>query len=456
MFKYVLTTMMVGGLLVACTAVDLEGSPLSGDDVEASKANTQSGSGGACLKDLADVDTSKLTSCNGTKGGAKGKCLPSAKLGQFGDKFEQATCKGGESCVPDKLVSGVEAALKKGQKLEFKKCKPILGKSEDDGRCFSALAKDVAQNYDLLKNATGSQCDGDEVCAPCLNPLQNNAPTGVCLDTSDLAKCDSKSGGTTGGGAPAPACPYVGPPLVDVSTFPVEDCGAGMRCVDKTLLPSADLAANLKACSKGVCAPEKAIAAAGNYVPKTCVSLSNAEGRCTNENVPAVAAQKSMLPRAGCDANEVCAPCYNPADGKSTGACATAKCDAPKQPAVTFKACCLDKSGAAGRGKCVPKSSVPSDLQKNLGDDGGTCSKGVDVCVPSEFVTQPGYKGTACSGNTFLTGSYTGVCLSDCLEFGFFQSLGISKGNCASGNKCVPCKNPLDGSPTGAPGCPGT
>jgi hypothetical protein len=457
MIKYAVATVLVGGLLIACTAPGLDGTPYGSgdDDIDTSKSSSQGG--GACLSDLASIDLTKLTACDGPKGGAKGKCLPSAKLGEFGDKFDQASCKSGESCVPNKLVTGVENALKKNQKLEFKKCKPILGKSEEDGRCFSALAKDVVKNYDLLKNATGSQCDADEVCAPCLNPLANNAPTGVCMDTSNLSKCEKGgANGGGGGGGPAATCPYVGPPLVDVNTFPTEDCGSGMRCVDKTLLPSAELASNLKPCSKGVCAPEKSVAAAGNYVPKTCVSISNAEGRCINENIPSVAAQKNMLPRTGCDAGEVCAPCYNPADGKPTGACATAKCDAPKQPAVTFKACCVDKNTPAGRGKCVPKSSVPSNLQKNLGDDDGTCTKDVDVCVPAEFVTQPGYKGSPCQGSSFITGSYTGVCLSDCLEFGFFQSLGISKGSCSSGNKCVPCTNPLDGKPTGAPGCPGT
>ena len=41
-------------------------------------------------------------------------------------------------------------------------------------------------------------------------------------------------------------------------------------------------------------------------------------------------------------------------------------------------------------------------------------------------------------------------------RYDFIQSLGISRGNCTKGFKCAPCTNPLTGSPTGAPGCPGT
>ncbi len=446
MFKYIAVSTIFGGLLLACVAPELDGDPYASRR-PTTNADTKAGSS-TCTQAVQGEDPKKFPVCTGTKG-AKGRCVPTSKMGQFSDKFETAACQAGSACVPDTLVE-------KGTSIQLKKCKPVLGKSEDDGRCFSSLAKDITANYDLLKNATGTQCSGDEVCAPCLNPLANNAPTGICFEAPKAGECDGKAGGGGGGGgggAPV-ACPYMGPPLVDVSTFPSEDCGSGMRCVAAALLPSADLAASLKKCSKGVCAPEKAVAAAGNYVPKTCVSVAGGEGRCTNENIPMVSSQKAMLPKDTCDANELCAPCYNPGDGKATGACATAKCDAPKLPAVTFKACC--NGNGAPRGKCVPKTSVPSNLQKNLGDDKGTCAPNVDVCVPSEFVTTPGYRGSPCAGSSFLTGGYTGVCLSDCLEFGFFQSLGISRGDCAGANKCVPCTNPLDGSATGAPGCPGT
>ena len=37
---------------------------------------------------------------------------------------------------------------------------------------------------------------------------------------------------------------------------------------------------------------------------------------------------------------------------------------------------------------------------------------------------------------------------------GFIQSLGIAQGSCDDLHECAPCKNPLTGQPTGAPGCP--
>ena len=46
---------------------------------------------------------------------------------------------------------------------------------------------------------------------------------------------------------------------------------------------------------------------------------------------------------------------------------------------------------------------------------------------------------------------YTGVCLSNCLDFGFGSDFALDKGNCSAGHTCVPCFD--DGKPTGAPGC---
>jgi hypothetical protein len=362
--------------------------------------------------------------------------------------------------VPDALVTT-------GTNVTLKKCKPVLGKTVEEGRCFSTLAKDVVTNYTMLKNATGEQCAAHEVCVPCLNVLKGNAPTGVCFEPTSAADCkdnaaSSSSGGpapgtSSSGGTTAPiACPYVGPPLIDVNTFPVAACGAGMRCVPSDLLPSADLQKTLKACDKGFCAPEKAVAAVGNYVPKTCSSIAGAEGRCTNENVPGVAAQKSQLPKDTCDDGELCAPCFSPLDGQDSGACRTAKCDAPAKPATVFKACC--QRGNVSKGKCVPTQLVPANQQSNLGTDNGKCVAGKELCVASEAIAAgANYKGAACKGKSAIGAifgkDYNGVCLSDCLDFTLMESLGVAKGNCKADELCVPCKNPITQQATGAPGC---
>jgi hypothetical protein len=145
-------------------------------------------------------------------------------------------------------------------------------------------------------------------------------------------------------------------------------------------------------------------------------------------------------------------PCYSPIDGKTTGAC-NLSCDpGPQKPKVVFQDCC--KMNNVEYGKCVPKTIIPMSLQSNLSTD--TCTNDqTDLCVPSENL-DPNFKPMACTGQGLIGGQYTGVCLSKCLKFGFFQQLGISQGTCDDLHNCAPCTNPLTGQPTGAPGCPTT
>jgi hypothetical protein len=436
-------------LLAACTsAADFEGTPVAGTlDQTAGGAGARSSSSEQCSTSsvaLAPEDPATFPKCACAAGGAA-RCVPTAKVpSNVASQLEACSEGGGGVCVPDKLVASGGAAPKT--------CNSAFG----EGRCMSMCVPDVAKNAALLNRGEGDVCDADERCVPCLNPLENNAPTGVCeIGAPPPPACtapedDGASAPPSQGGAPALACPYTGPPVVDVTTFPA--CGAGARCVPASLVP-ASAAALLGSCPTGLCAPEKQLAAGGQYLPKTCAAVGGGEGRCTNVAIPAVAAQKAMLSRDTCDADELCAPCFNPLDGTDTGACRTVSCDAPKQPPKTFTGCCT--SQGATRAKCVPTSIIPSAEQGNLDDDDGTCEEDEELCVPNEML-QPGFKGPACSGSTLLTGAYTGVCLSDCLHFGFLQSLGISRGSCPKSFKCAPCENPLTGAPTNAPGCPGT
>jgi hypothetical protein len=445
--KLVVIGASLATLLLACTA-DLDGSPLDGDSPSAASASPSSSSSPSCTDDpvtLAPEDPNKYGKCACAAGGAA-RCIPKDKVPSNVSGVLDTCSEGGPGvCVPDKLVSSGGAAPKT--------CKSAFG----EGRCMSMCVPDVAKNATLLNRGEGDVCDQDERCVPCLNPLKDNEPTGVCeIGKPPPPACSGGSNGSSGGQSsptgttPQLSCPYSGPPVVDVSTFP--SCGDGARCVPASLVP-ATAAALLSTCPTGLCAPEKQIAAGGQYLPKTCKALAGAEGRCTNAVIPAVQAQKAMLTRDVCDANELCAPCFDPLSGKETGACSTVSCDKPSQAAKTFTGCCT--SQGTTRAKCVPTTLVPTAEQGNLDDDDGTCLKGSELCVPNEML-QPNFKGPACNGSTFLTGDYTGVCLSDCLHFGFIQSLGISRGSCQSGFKCAPCTNPLTGEATGAPGCPGT
>jgi hypothetical protein len=330
-------------------------------------------------------------------------------IGALGDKFEAASCPGGQVCVPDEVV-------KEGSNLKLDKCTGVLN---SEGRCFWPLVKDIIANYDLLAGAS-KDCKDGMVCAPCTNPLTHQE-TGICNIGGAGGSC---SGGGDGGAGGAPGatgtCPQVDP-IIDVSSFPAEDCGSNMLCVDASLLPPAE-ASLLKSCSKGKCAPKKAVERGGNYVPKTCSSLGGSEGRCMNVGIPQIGQQSAQLPGDGCDPDERCAPCFDPRTGQDTGACHSASCDAPKQPKKVFAQCC----GSAGR--CVPESVVPGSGSKLLTAD--SCTGDTPLCAPGELVgvTPP----KSC---TAALGLITGICVSGCtLVIG-----DLVQGDCPDGDMCTPC-----------------
>lgn len=437
--KRIVAALATAVLLAACMAPDLDGTPLGGKDPSATakKSGDLECTGPA---KLTPEDPNKLPKCACAKGGAA-RCVPKDKIpSSLATQLEQCNEGGAGACVPDALVNSGGAAP------------PTCQSSFGEGRCMNLCVPEVAAKASLLTRGNANECGSDERCVPCLNPLKNNEPTGVCeigkqQDSSECTQQEQKAPGANGGGGAAPAnfaCPYTGPAIVDVKTFP--SCGDGARCVPDNLVPATS-GAQLAKCATGLCAPEKSIAAGGQYLPKTCKSVAGSEGRCLNIAIVAVASQKASLPQDVCDANERCTPCFSPLDGKDTGACSSVSCDAPKQPKVTFKGCCEDDGVL--RGKCVPKSMVPASSQDKLSDDG--CVAGAELCAPNENL-DPTFKPPTCTASNFFVGDYSGVCVSDCIDFSFIESLGTSRGSCAKGFTCAPCER--NGKPTGAPGCP--
>jgi hypothetical protein len=415
------------GLLGGCSAGAFDN---AADDPGAggSGGGGNSGAGPVCGQPGPMVDPNSLPACCADPGSTGAHCVP-ANLVPGGVSSALATCQGG-SCVPDKFIRA-------GGVFKPPSCKSLGGA---DGVCLSICIPQVAQYKDLLPQAN---CDGSERCAPCTNPL-NNMPSGAC----DIGNCNAMGGGTGGaGGAPPPMCPHQGPPVLDPATLPACDqtvCPAGgAHCVQGALVPTAEQALLGPCPNNGFCAPDPFIAAGGQYVPPNCASLLGAEGRCLSTCIPKVAQQAAMLPQATCGATEKCVPCYDPIAGMPTGAC-NISCDpGPTRPATVFPNCCSD------RGRCVPTTSIPQALQSNLDHD--SCADG-NLCVPSENL-QPTFVPPACEADGFLIGHYTGVCLSDCLKFGL-QGIVLAQGNCTDQHKCAPCRNPLSGQATGAPGCP--
>jgi hypothetical protein len=118
----------------------------------------------------------------------------------------------------------------------------------------------------------------------------------------------------------------------------------------------------------------------GNVIFKTCASIAGAEGRCVPRCVTPVQDIIQYLPADVCTPAEVCAPCFDPRTGASTGVCTNgcapgeecpAGCDpGPTQPPVVFQKCC--------------PVAAPADAGRDSGVDGGKLNTG--MCVPPAVV----------------------------------------------------------------------
>jgi hypothetical protein len=372
-----------------------------------------------------------MTACCFAEGG-EGHCMPNSNLPSELMPFV-AACDSGSSCIPDNF-------LKTGASEPPASCTAFGG----DGVCLSICIPQVNENSGLLRKDT---CAGsDELCVPCISPL-DNMPTGAC-DLRELATCDG--GGNSNTNPPANSCDDPNtcnyeascPPVLDPA--PLTACAPDAHCVDAALVPAGS-AEQLAKCADQtkLCVPDIFIETGGKFTPPTCRSVNDAEGRCLSLALPDVKSQEGLLPQSTCAATERCTPCYSPIDGMPTGACSQS-CDVgPTEPAKTFTACC------EGRGKCVAATSIPDDQEGNLDDGDDACVEDVELCVPDQILNNGPF--TTCTANSFILGNYTGVCLSDCLEFGL-QGIALARGSCMNDHKCAPCTQ--NGQPTGAPGCP--
>jgi hypothetical protein len=438
----------VASAITGCAPNDINGTPLQNagldagltgdDDGSTSVSSTSGGSSSGCVSSRPpSINPSSLPSCC-SDGAAH--CVPTEYV-PGADTKALASCSGGY-CVPDPFITDPS--------YQPPACTAF---NSTPGVCLSLCVPQVSQYKTILTQAT---CGATELCAPCTNPLTNQ-PSGACAFAPPTT-CSADGGTTTspGGGdtdpgdaGTAPAvCPYTGPPLLDPSTLPACGTAGGAHCLQGALVPAA-LQSQLATCSGGYCVPDVFIEAGGNYIPPTCSSLDGAEGRCLNVVIPQVAAEESQLTQSSCETYERCVPCFSPINGEKTGAC-NLSCDpGPTKPIVLFPSCCSENGTDEGR--CVPTQIVPSSEQSNLGQN--SCAQDAGLCVPSEMLSIATFMPPACEASGFLVGAYTGVCLSNCLSFGI-QGLVLAQGSCDSIHTCAPCKNPLTGQPTGAPGCP--
>ncbi len=348
-----------------------------------------------------------------------------------------APCAGGGLCVPDKIIETGGIFTPKG-------CASL---SMEPGVCLSVCIPQVAEYIGLLPQDV---CDADERCTPCVSPL-DGMPTGAC----DLVgEClDPNAGNDPGEGDPnsppddgddPTTCVHEGDPVIDPAGLP--SCAADAHCLDAALVP-ADFQSRLASCPEAgkLCVPDIFLVTGGDFIPPTCRSVADAEGRCLSLALPDVQAQSSLLPQSTCAAAERCVPCYSPLDQTDTGACRLSCDTGPTEPPAALPACC------ESIGTCVPSSAVPSEQQSRLGED--VCPEGGGfLCVPNEFL-DGSYTPASCEadliafifGDEFREGGCVPGCLPDVESAPF-----LTQGDCDDGMKCAPCRDPLSGEDSGA------
>ena len=213
------------------------------------------------------------------------------------------------------------------------------------------------------------------------------------------------------------------------------------------------------------CVPNsQALADAGAFgVFENCswqVGSRDLEGRC----LPACFVQghplAGFLSRGSCRNDLVCAPCFNPVDGQSTGACRVKSGDKPAhEPPARFASCGSPPPGTPSGppgGLCVPQ-----DLARQVENAAISalseldCAAG-EVCAPALKVNDPNACFAQCESQAadLLGEKYrSGGCVPSYVV-ALVAAAGVGQlgqGTCADGELCAPCLNPLNGdAPSGA------
>jgi hypothetical protein len=342
----------------------------------------------------------------------RGVCVGADLAGDQASSLDAGSCSGdGELCAPRELTDPT--------------FKPTTCRSVNDaeGRCLSTCVPVVSQQIDQLPIAT---CADDERCAPCYDPRTGD-DTGACKVNGDA-------------------------PTEDPKTF-TQCCSMRGFCV--TEAQAGDQASGLvsDSCTGGLlCAPEELTDP--TFVPMGCDSIAGHEGRCLSTCVGTVAKQLDKLPTAGCEANEACAPCYDPITDESTGACEV-NGDMPAKHDAPFAKCC-DNGQGTKVGVCVPPELAGDQAAMLMDEQENTCT-GTDLCAPTAKAQDASYKFPSCTvtgGSLALIGCQfqgdcSGACVPSCI-LSSMQAGQLIRGTCGVGEVCAPCTDPTSGDPSGA------
>lgn len=344
-----------------------------------------------------DLSGTNAACCDGL-----GSCVPRGLIpGSYRDRLPADSCADVLMCVPTALLGDGDGY--------FRSC--TVGNVGSEGRCLPNCLPEVASRKDLSRD----NCGPNEVCAPCVNPLDGKT-TGVCSLGSD----------------PGPSRE---PVLFDTC------CGGAGICVPPALATDEERDRLGKdSCEESdLCVPRALALHGDDFVPMQCTSAPlGAEGRCLPSCLPEVASSTAVLERAECARGELCVPCFDPWTGEPTRACSIGADRGPLEPPVVFDGCC------SGRGRCLPTSSVASADRDGL--DASECVNPENLCVPDSLSG----RGPAPARCTVSATRGEGRCMPDCLPDVADRAEQLLQDDCAAYELCVPCVDPLDGSSTGA------
>lgn len=345
----------------------------------------------ACDPGPAEPPTAFERCCGGIGACVPRDLVPADQAGQLG----RDTCASDTTlCAPDALIAGDRPMS----------CRSL---ADAEGRCLPECLPAVSSQLDRLPV---SSCGMGERCVPCFDPTTGEE-TGGCRVNGDM-------------------------PAEPPRTFD-RCCGGRGSCVPSTLVApeeAAQLGRDTCTDAASLCAPDSL--ATTSTPPPSCRSVGDAEGRCLSSCLPAIAAQASLLPRSTCAEGDLCAPCFDPLTGMSTGACGL-RGDMPAEPPRTFDRCC------GGIGACVPRSLVPPEDAAQLGTD--SCTAPDTLCAPDELRAE-GFRPPACRS----VADAEGRCLPSCLPAIAAQAAMLPRSTCAATHLCAPCFDPTDGTDTGA------
>jgi hypothetical protein len=158
--------------------------------------------------------------------------------------------------------------------------------------------------------------------------------------------------------------------------------------------------------------------------PGAPADFADYEGRCLPSCFAKANPIAGRLSQGTCVSGELCAPCFDPLTGVSTGSCELQGDQPTESPPAAFGEC------ADGLGYCVPAFAAGSQAMQLTQL---TCKQG-ELCGPKNKVADPNACFAHCDAGSFGAGACVPAFIAT-VAAGILQ-----RGECAEGEICGPCE----------------